>query len=200
MGTLLCYQLTSDDAAIVAGEFRHGVELDDDWQLEQRRVFERGDWYVNSETVYHRPTKGEVASRIANLKGLLGMGTCLAKVSGTESVLMVPHLGGSAPGGAKRARIIQRSREQYCRPRWEVERELRQELWPDDGDDAGTMVVTPNQREPDHDARDDGEARAPHHGAPQGDTASSESRPPPVARTRRRGLIAPLPEEDRGGS
>ncbi len=141
VGTLLCYQLTSDDAAIVAGEFRHGVELDDDWELEQKRVFDRGDWYVNSETVYHRPTRGEVASRIANLKGLLGMGACLAKVSGTESVLTVPNMEESTVGGAKRSRIIQRSREQYCRPRWEVERELREELWPHD--DASTFHGTP---------------------------------------------------------
>ena len=34
VGTLLRYQTTEPDARIVAGEFRRGVELDEDWQPE----------------------------------------------------------------------------------------------------------------------------------------------------------------------
>jgi len=134
VGTLLCFQLTDPDARIVAGEFRKGVEIDEDWRLEQKRVFEYGEWYVHSETKYHRPQKSEVASRLANLRALVGQGNCLVKMGGHEHVIMITNMDPILAREAQvsRAGIIQRSREQYCRPRWEVERELRDVVWPDD--------------------------------------------------------------------
>ncbi len=140
-GTLLCYQLTDRDARIVAGEFRKGVELAEDWEEKIKTEIIGGDSYRYQETVYSRPTRAEIASRLANLKALVGTGNCLAKIGGHEHVVDVPNIE-RLPRGYKaslRSPIIARSRERYCRPRWEVEREIMREVAPGGDDDAGVL-------------------------------------------------------------
>ncbi len=197
VGTLLCFQLTDPDARIVAGEFRRGVPLDDDWRIEQKRVHQNGAWYVQSERKYHRPTRGEIASRLANLRGLVGAGHCLAKVGGREHVLKIVNMDPlvRAGTGVSRARIVQRSRERYCHPRWEVERELREALWPDTDDAAaredraGMVPVVAVALD------DAGTGGVFTPGAP----AAPPAPPPPARHTRRRRVIAPLPEGEGEG-
>lgn len=135
VGSLLCYQTSEKDARIVAGEFRTGVELAEDWQEEIKTTISSGKLYRYQETVYHRPTKSEQASRIANLQPLLGKGRCLVKTNRGECVVRVPNVEVMPVAGpiAKRGLIIRNSRQRYCRPRDAVEREVRAELVPADG-------------------------------------------------------------------
>lgn len=139
VGTLLCYQTSEKDARIVAGEFRRGIALDEDWQPEIKTHIAGGEAYRTEEVVYHRPHKTEIASRIANLQALLGKGHCLAKTSTGEFVVTVPNVETLPVEGpiAKRGLIIRDSRAKYCRPREEVEREIRAELLPEAHDDDG---------------------------------------------------------------
>ncbi|MEO8716198.1 MAG: hypothetical protein ABI369_14410, partial [Acetobacteraceae bacterium] len=146
VGTLLCYQLTDRDARIVAGEFRRGVEMAEDWREEIKTEIRNGESYRYQETVYHRPSRVEHASRLANLKALVGIGNCLGKIGGREYVISVPNVERLRPDyrTAKRGPIIVRSREQYCRPRWEVEREIMREVAPSPDDDEGMFREAPS--------------------------------------------------------
>lgn len=121
VGTLICYQLTDRDARIVAGEFRHGVKLAEDWQPDR-----------DGNVVYHRPAKMEVASRLASLKSIVGMGRVLVKSSSGEHVVWIPNMETTPVPWetANRDTIIAKSRERYCRRREEVEQEIRDLLMP----------------------------------------------------------------------
>lgn len=134
VGTHLCYQMSEKDARIMAGEFRRGIELAEDWQETIKSEIIGGESYRYQETVYRRPNKTETASRIANLQALLGKGWCLAKTSKGEFVVRVPNVEEIPVAGpiASRGVIIRDSRKRYCRPRWEVEREILDDLFPED--------------------------------------------------------------------
>ena len=134
VGSLLCYQVTEKDARIVAGEFRSGVDLDEDWEYNK-------DGYLE----YQRPTKTETASRLANLQALRGKGTCLAKTNWGEFELQIPNVEEHRVPGpiAKRGIIIRNSRARYCRARDEVEREIRQELMPEEGVFSPPVTLAP---------------------------------------------------------
>ena len=123
------------------------------------------------------------------------------KTSTGEAVVTIPNVETMPVAGpiAKRGMIIRNSRERYCRPRDEVEREIRAELVPEEhgaADDNG-------------DDRRDDDAHADAHGAwrPGAGTDNAVSAPPPaipprsartpVSGTRRRGLIAPLLRRNR---
>ena len=64
------------------------------------------------------------------------------KTSTGEAVVTIPNVETMPVAGpiAKRGMIIRNSREQYCRPRDEVEREIRAELVPEE-DTMPTMTV-----------------------------------------------------------
>lgn len=146
VGSIVCYTVTADDARTMARELRRGVELPGD--------------------VWAPPNKTEVANRLANLRGLLGRGSCILKCPHGEYAIRVP-LPTDLPvdGRASRDGIIARSRAAYCRPRREVEAEIRASLSP---------------------------AEQATEDAPQGE--SSASRAAPGRATRRRRWIEPPPD------
>ncbi len=111
VGNLVAFQTTAKDAAILASELRLGPPLpEDEWE--------------------GRPTRAEVANRLVNLKGLLGTGRAVCKLSGREATVEVPLVAAPPPEYTRsmRSRIQARSRQRYCRPRWEVEREIRERI------------------------------------------------------------------------
>jgi len=109
VGNLVAFQTTARDAATLATELRLGPPLPED-------------------EVEGRPNRTEIANRLANLKGLLGTGRAVCKLSGREATVEVPLVASPPPQYTRsmRSRIQARSRERSCRPRWEVEREIRE--------------------------------------------------------------------------
>lgn len=177
-GSLIAYQVTEKDARVVAGAFREGMRLLEDYRYDREGNVE-----------YHRPGKAEIADRLANLRTLLGVGKSLVRTNTGEYVVQTPDMDATPLREglrAKRSQIIQGSREQYCRPRFLVERELRRALVPEEGGDA----------------EDNGTGNEAHNAVPSGapSVIVTPSVPPPATpRTRRRGVIAPLPEEEQDG-
>jgi len=177
-GSLLCYQVTEKDARIVAGAFREGLRLPEDYAYDR-------DGYLR----YRRPAKAEVADRLANLRTLLGVGRSLVRTNTGECAVATPDMD-SRPLDerlrAKRSVVIGRSRERYCRPRWEVEREVRRALVPDEDpeEDPGEGTIA--------DASGSPVASPP---SPSCDASA----PPPSRHTRRRGVIAPPSDDDEMG-
>jgi len=171
-GSLIAYQVTEKDARIVAGAFREGLRLPEDYRYDREGYLQ-----------YHRPGKAEVADRLANLRTLLGVGRSLVRTNAGEFAVQTPDMDTrvlDARLRANRSRVIQHSRERYCRPRFQVEREIRRVLLPDEeGDDRGYAA-----------------SAGPPVAEPVDPPAPVVV--PPASRTRRRGVIAPLPEEDAG--
>jgi hypothetical protein len=139
VGSLLCYQTSERDARIVAGEFRKGLALPEDWVQVIKGHLIDGKRHSYETIEYQRPSKAETASRLANLQPLLGKGRCLVKTNRGEFTVRIPNVEAEPVAGpvAKRGVIIRESRRNYCRPRHEVEREIRAELLP-----AGEALVT----------------------------------------------------------
>ncbi|MDQ2785506.1 MAG: type IV secretion system DNA-binding domain-containing protein [Chloroflexota bacterium] len=134
-GSVICYQVTEKDARVVAGAFRHGLRLPEDWREEVTRHGAGPYRYETREMIYHRPSKAEIADRLANLRTLVGIGRSLVRTNEGEYVVATPNMA-REPGGdprliASRSLVVRRSRSRYCRPRHLVEREMRRALLPD---------------------------------------------------------------------
>lgn len=173
-GSVICYQVTEKDARVVAGAFREGMILAEDWREEVTRRRDGPARYETSALVYRRPSKAEMADRLANLRTLAGVGWSLVRTNDGEAVVRTRNMD-RAPGGdprltASRSLIIRRSRSRYCRPRHLVEREMRRALLPD--------------------AESVGEADF-FADAPPVDAPSAAPSLPPAAATRRRQRLPP---------
>jgi hypothetical protein len=150
-GSVICYQVAEKDARIVAGAFREGLKLPEDWREEVTRHTAGAYRYETREWIYHRPSKAEIADRLANLRTLAGVGCSLVRTNDGEYVVQTPNMD-PVPGGdprltASRSLVVRRSRGRYCRPRHLVEREIRAALLPegtgDDGDGADFFAAAP---------------------------------------------------------
>lgn len=98
-GSVICYQGTEKDARMVAGAFRPGLRLVEDWREEITRHGVGPYRYETSALVYHRPLQAEIADRLACLRTLVGIGRSLVRTNDGEYVVATPDMD-RAPGGA----------------------------------------------------------------------------------------------------
>ncbi|MHB8644648.1 MAG: type IV secretory system conjugative DNA transfer family protein [Thermomicrobiales bacterium] len=139
-GSVICYQVTEQDARAVAGAFREGMRLPEDWREKITRSTVGPSRYETREMVYHRPPKAEIADRLANLRTLVGIGRSLVRTNDGEYVVATPDMDDVMVDErlrAKRSLVVRRSRTLYCRPRFAVERAVRRALVPDAEDGEG---------------------------------------------------------------
>ncbi|MGI8475049.1 MAG: type IV secretory system conjugative DNA transfer family protein, partial [Thermomicrobiales bacterium] len=106
VGAIVAYETTGEDGRLVARELR-GTPF---------------------RTVEGFPTKAALADALANLRQAYGPGVAVCKLPGGEHRIRVPleQPADDVRAHAMRSRIRASSRRAYCRPRWEVEREIRE--------------------------------------------------------------------------